>query len=372
MSGNALLEMQSDFFHRVFAEWLEDPETVVACGRWSDGAVSELMPRTRASLLPARYEDCFAGVRELRLDGDPHHLHIDFGRVHQVCYTVAPSVCLDFRPSFEARFLTLGPGGAPTDRWTIALMLSRPYDKQGLRPDQIKRFFERAQAHARMQPAWVDISIEPEIRRSEEGRRLRTLIQSLFSLPGADWEALLGALKPAKNRQHAGEVSRPPCLGLLEQALALPDASLVIFRDRTLVEFKTDRLEGVHRYEERGHVSWQIGRSDEHHCHLSLAAVERVLFSAEPVPCQGGGLNYTVWFLTPGPAGNPWRRDGYFSVTLNNPYSGDRPRPEVIEPILDLYRRFRAKPWVQADDAFLHVVEHGAPPRDWRKRADHA
>lgn len=147
--------------------------------------------------------------------------------------------------SLEARFLTTRAGGAPTDRWSVSLMHSQPYDRQGLRPAALNCFF-----------------------------------------------------------------AAPMCLSLLEQSLKLREASLVIYRDRTLVEFKTDRLDAVHRYEERGHISWQIGVSDDHHCHLSLAAVESVLFSAEPVPCQGGGLNYTIWFLASGSAGNPWRRDG--------------------------------------------------------------
>jgi len=46
----------------------------------------------------------------------------------------------------------------------------------------------------------------------------------------------------------------------------------------------------LHRYEEAGHVSWQIGDQNDHHCHLSLDSVTRVLFSAKPVSCQGGGL----------------------------------------------------------------------------------
>jgi hypothetical protein len=156
---------------------------------------------------------------------------------------------------------------------------------------------------------------------------------------------------------------QPPCLELLKAALALPDASLVIYRERTLVEFKTEKLDGVHCYSEEGHVSWQIGGLHEHHCHLDLLSVERMLFSAESVPCQGGGLNYTLWFLTAGPSGNPWRRDGYFSVTLNCPYKGDDPRMEVIGPMLALYERFRHAPGVEADAQFLQVLETGAPQR---------
>ena len=363
------METQSDFFHAIFAEWLDDPETTVACGAWSDGAISELVPGTRGRLLPARYEGCFAGVRELRIEDSPHHLHVDFGRVHQVCYTVAPSVCFGFKPSFEARFLTTGPGGAPTDRWSVALMHGRPYDADGLRPAAVGRFFERAHAHAQMQPSLVDIVVQPDVRESEDGARLLELARGVLSRPAADWSTLLAAIRPPVSSDAGLHLVTPACLPLLEGALNLRDASLVIYRDRTLIEFKTERLDGVHRYEEHGHVSWQIGAFDDHHCHLSLAAVDSVLFSAEPVPCQGGGLNYTIWFRAPGSTGNPWRRDGYFSITLNSPYLGTQPRDEVIEPVLDLFRRFRDEPGVGADETFLRVVEEGAPSRPWKGAA---
>ena len=138
---------------------------------------------------------------------------------------------------------------------------------------------------------------------------------------------------------------------------------LVTYRERTLVEFQTEKIDGVHRYEEKGHVSWQIGGLRDHHCHLALGAVHRVMFSAEPVSCQGQGLNYTIWFLTSGPSRNPWRRDGYFSVVLNRPYTGDAPRLEVIQPVIDLYLRYRDEPWVLADARFLSTLEQGVPDR---------
>jgi len=136
----------------------------------------------------------------------------------------------------------------------------------------------------------------------------------------------------------------------------LRDASLVIYRERTLVEFQTEKLAGVFKYVEDGHVSWQLGEFQDHHCHLALGAVTRVLFSAEPVPCQGGRLNYTVWFLVPGSCGNPYRSDGYFSVVLNRPYDGDAPRLEIIDQVLSLYRRYRHESWVEADELFLRAL----------------
>jgi hypothetical protein len=97
-----------------------------------------------------------------------------------------------------------------------------------------------------------------------------------------------------------------------------------------------------------------------------------VLFSAEPVSCQGGGLNYTIWFLSAGPSGNPYRRDGYFSIVLNRPYTGNAARREVIDPVLALYRRFLHEPWVQADETFLQVLNSGPPDRHPVNEAERA
>jgi hypothetical protein len=358
----ATLQAQSAFFHDVLTDWLDEPGITIACGRWADGAISEIIPAGQARLLPARYEGCFTGVRELQLADSPHHIHIDFGRVHQVCYVVAPSVCLAFKPSFELRFLMVGPGGAPTDRWVFSLMLTAPYRGLTLDTAQIEHFFKRAQGHAARQPTWVDLQIDRDVMASEVGTELLDLLRRKTGLPAADWTTALRAIHP-QHFQPEPNHFEPICLALLEQALRLPDASLVIYRDRTLVEFKTEKLDGVHRYIEEGYVSWQIGALAEHHCHLSLGVVTQVLFSAEPVSCQGGGLNYTVWFLTPGSSGNPWRRDGYFSVVLNRPYTGDQPRPEVIEPMLALFRSFEAESWVKSDETFRRVLVEGPPQR---------
>jgi hypothetical protein len=82
--------------------------------------------------------------------------------------------------------------------------------------------------------------------------------------------------------------------------------------------------------------------------------VRSVLFDAEPVPCQGGRINYTVWFLGTGDCGNPYRPDGLFSITLNRPYADDgTARKAVIAPMLDLYAKYRNEAQVHASEAFL-------------------
>jgi hypothetical protein len=148
----------------------------------------------------------------------------------------------------------------------------------------------------------------------------------------------------------------------LAGALALPDASLVILRRGVLVEFKTAMLlPGLAASLEGGGRSWQIGPFEGHHCHLDLASVQRVCFDAEPVACQGGRLNYTVWFLSAGDCGNPFRADGLFSVTLNAPYRRDHSaRVDLIESVYALHDLQRDGAGVFASDAFLAARPAGS------------
>jgi hypothetical protein len=320
------------------------------------------MPEGRAQLLPAKYEGCFSGVRELRLPNAEHHLHVDLGRVHQISYVVAPSVCLNFRPSMEVRFLTVGPGGAPTDRWSIAVLFSGHGNREEFE-SAAARFATRFRKHAARQPEMVSLHVEPDVQHSAEGKAILEVFQSTFSLRDSDWPTLLSELNRKSPVAHHSREVTPICMDLLKDAVKLPGASLVIYRDRLLIEFQTELISGVYRFEEFGHVSWQIGKTSEHHCHLSLTSVDRVLFSAEPTDCQGGALNYTIWFLTSGPSGNPWRRNGYFAIVLNRPYKGEDPRMSVIQPLMDLYSAYRDRSWVNADAAFKDAWLNGPPGR---------
>jgi hypothetical protein len=146
----------------------------------------------------------------------------------------------------------------------------------------------------------------------------------------------------------------PRFASVLRAALDLPDASLVIYRRRTLVELKTDRLsEKLSRWEEDGHVSWQIGAFEDHHVHLDVAAVTAVELDARSTSCQGGRLNYTVWFLVDEDVGNPFRPEGYFSVTLNAPYAADgTPRAEILDAMFALHDRFLGAPGVRVTERF--------------------
>ncbi len=364
--AQAALEERVAFFHEAVADWLADPGITVVCGRWSDGAIAEFMPAGTARLLPPAYPGRFAGIRELRIEQQGHHLHIDFGRIHALSYVIAPSVCLGFDPSLEIRLLATDETGAPTGHWMVALMYANPYLRdRRVDPQAAGRFFRSAREHLARRPDLVRVEIAPEVVGNVHAGALFECLAAATGqrFDGIDWAgglAALGVRAPARAPSPPGE----PCIvPLLREALALHEASLVIFRDRTLVEFKTDRLGGLHRYEEQGHVSWQIGQFDDHHCHLALDAVTEVLFSAEPVPCQGNRLNYTVWFLVPGACGNPYRPDGYFSITLNKPYRAGAVRPEVIDPVMALYRRHANQAWVRADAQFLDALANGPPSR---------
>lgn len=143
--------------------------------------------------------------------------------------------------------------------------------------------------------------------------------------------------------------------GLLRNVLSFREASLVIFRRSALIEFKTDLLdEKVSSYVEEGHRSWQIGAFNGHHCHLDLGAVREVLFDAEPVSCQGGRLNYTVWFNGTEDCGNPYRPTAMFSVTLNAPYQADgTPRREIISQVYKAYDELVTSPMVRGSESFL-------------------
>lgn len=210
---------QIAFFESVLIEWLEAERVTVACGSWADGGIAELLPRGKATLLPAVYHGCFAGVRELRLEGLEHHMHIDLGRVHQLTYSIAPSVCFAGKPAFEVRLLTTGPGGARTSRWSVSLMLSRPYVSDALAPDEVAWFFERARLHVARRPDLVRFEVSPEVLRSERADDVRRCLATTLGLPtDAPWHDALRALDGGA-REAVDESSEPRSLELLREAL---------------------------------------------------------------------------------------------------------------------------------------------------------
>ncbi|MEL6543081.1 MAG: hypothetical protein AAFQ82_00540 [Myxococcota bacterium] len=340
------------FFERSLTAWASDESTTIAVGDWSDGSVMELVGETY--FLSSRYAGCFAGVRELRARDSSHHAHVDLGRIHSVEYVITPSVCLGFRPALEVRYLTAGPGGRRTGRVMVRALINTLYAENDVNDRVVSAWYEAYRRDVCELADRVRLVVAAETRSAKEGPALLSALGRVSGLSLRSWPDATQQLTRAE--KPAVAPSKPTFLNLLEDAISLYDASLVIFRDRTLVEFKTDDLAGVFEYTEGGHTSWQIGAFDAHHCHLALDAVTAVEFSAEPVPCQGNRLNYTIWFLVSGGCGNPFRSDGYFSVTLNRPYKGDEPRWDVIRPLVDLNRKYRQHAWVRADDGFIRAL----------------
>jgi hypothetical protein len=359
-SSTCNLAARIAFFHDAISGWLADPDITLACGRWGDGAISEFVPRGRATLLPARYTGAFSGVREIRFDRSRDHVHLDLGRIHRMAYVIARSVCFDFKPSFEARLLVFGPDNCPSERWVVSVMLTTPYRGRRLNEPAVQRFLRRALQHATECPALVGLEIEAELFADPRAQEALSL---LSDVRGVSPLASSSRPTPTFNSTPRWESVAPTVATLLGHTLELRDASLVIYRELTLVEFKTEDLIGVHRIDDQGRVSWQIGALDSHHCHLALDLVTQVQFSAQPAPCQGGALNYSIWFVVPSFAGNPHRTSGYFSVVLNRPYVGDSPRHEVIGPLFALYLKFAKQPWVTADEPFLAALTLGPPDR---------
>lgn len=131
----------------VLREWLADPGTSLLCGRWADGGVMELLPEGRARLGEARYGGRFAGLRDLEVTGEAHHLHLDLARLPCAVYLVAPSVCFGFRPSFEVRLCS--EAGRAADAFGLGLSLQRPYLGDRLDRDAVRRYLRRMVSHRR-------------------------------------------------------------------------------------------------------------------------------------------------------------------------------------------------------------------------------
>ncbi len=109
---------------RVISDWL--PQTIcIVCGDWKNGAIMEIIPEGNVMLSEAKYDGCFAGMRDILLPGQPHHLHVNLGLFKNIVYEIAPSVCYGYRPAFNVSFT-----GDNMDVSQKAFMFSinHPYD----------------------------------------------------------------------------------------------------------------------------------------------------------------------------------------------------------------------------------------------------
>ncbi len=115
----------------------------------------ELLPQGGASLSGPRYEPPFHGLRELRVAGAAHHVHLDLNRLTRAWYVMAPSVCYGFRPSFEIRFTAAG--AKPLANFGLGLAVGRPYAGSRLRTDTVERYLRRAIDHVTRFPEVVSL-----------------------------------------------------------------------------------------------------------------------------------------------------------------------------------------------------------------------
>jgi hypothetical protein len=130
---------------RIVRDWLDEPELLVLAGRWADGAVMELVPTSPPLLTAQRYEGRFAGLRDLLLNGQAHHVHLDLGRLNCATYLVCPSVCFGFRPSFELRLHA--SDADPLDRFGLGFSLRTPYRNGRIARAAVGRYFARYRRH---------------------------------------------------------------------------------------------------------------------------------------------------------------------------------------------------------------------------------
>ena len=118
----------------------------------------EILPRAGAHLTDPHYGEPFDGVRELRVTGSPHHVHLDFRQLRHAWYIVSPSVCYGFRPAFEVRLA--GIDCDPLVAFGLGITIARPYAKQGIRTEAVRRYLRRAMDHLAQFPRSVSVVVD--------------------------------------------------------------------------------------------------------------------------------------------------------------------------------------------------------------------
>jgi len=143
----------------VIRDWLEEPGLTLFCGDWQNGSIMEIVPETRAQLTRQKYAEPFSGLRDIKLEGQGHHLHLDLAKLGAAVYTVAPCVCYGYRPSFEVRFCD-SPQGSPA----FSLAVRDPYHGRRVERASIVSYFRRLLDHHARFPDAVRFLVEPTAR----------------------------------------------------------------------------------------------------------------------------------------------------------------------------------------------------------------
>ncbi|MCW5625226.1 MAG: hypothetical protein KIT73_10975 [Burkholderiales bacterium] len=160
----------------ILREWLADDDINLFCGRWDEGSIMELLPAGNAVLTDPKYDGPFAGLRDLRIAGSAHHIHLDFGKLDRVQYRIAPSVCFGFRPSFEIRFHR--DRRDPATAYGLGLAVATPYAHRQLNLPTIERYVERMQRHRTRFPDTVSFHWQ---RRNEDDPSTLSALRRLIA-----------------------------------------------------------------------------------------------------------------------------------------------------------------------------------------------
>jgi hypothetical protein len=147
--------LRIEMLDRIIRDWLVEPDLLIFAGLWAEGAVMEIVPKTPPTLTGPLYEGCFAGLRDLLLRGESHHLHLDLGRLTRATYLVSPSVCYGFRPSFEMRLHASSID--PSVSFGFGFGLRTPYRGSQIDRVSVRRFFERFSDHRAKYPEVVSL-----------------------------------------------------------------------------------------------------------------------------------------------------------------------------------------------------------------------
>jgi hypothetical protein len=173
----------------ILREWLADPAIAIVCGDWRAGSIMELLPDGPVLLAGQRYADPFSGLRDVRLAGQRHHLHVDLSKLESCVYAITPSVCYAYRPAFEVGFATaLGT-------MAFSISLREPYHGAATNRAPLVRYFQRLlRDHVRF-PDLVRFRVERSAH-PHAGESWRDALTSLMEASGRNEVAHDGPAAP--------------------------------------------------------------------------------------------------------------------------------------------------------------------------------
>jgi hypothetical protein len=179
----------------ILREWLNEPAITIMCGDWRNGCIMELLPEGRATLTKEKYPAPFAGLRDIELPGQAHHLHLNLDKLTHVVYAIAPCVCYGYRPSFEVRF-----DDTEQSTTAFAVAIRQPYLGRRTNRPALTAYFRRMIDHLRRFPTMTSFQMQ------------RNSSDSPLSTEG--WNEILNCFMEARDSERISEdsISLPECL----------------------------------------------------------------------------------------------------------------------------------------------------------------